>query len=98
MTPNDDDIECNDQGEDDSSREGETADEKVSLVSVPEVLYHSEGQAEGPGDATEAEVGVGWSEMEKGLYEKGLQIFGRNRYCRSDCMFLCSCAINDESL
>ena len=72
-------IECNDQGEDDSSREGEAADENISLVPVPEVLGYKEEQAEAADNTARAEVGVGWSEMEKGLYEKGLQIFGRNR-------------------
>lgn len=98
LTSNDDDIECNDQGEDDSSREGETVDEKISLVPVAEVLCYEEGQAEAPGDTAKAEVGVGWSIMEKGLYDKGLQIFGGNRYYISYCTFLYSCFIHDESL
>ncbi|KAG0557519.1 hypothetical protein KC19_11G137000 [Ceratodon purpureus] len=78
LTSNDDDIECNDQGEDDSSREGETVDEKVSLVPVAEVLCYEEDQAEAPDDTAKAEVGLGWNAMEKSLYDKGLQIFGGN--------------------
>ena len=87
LTSNDDDIECNDQGEDDSSREGETVDEKVSLVPVAEVLCYEEDQAEAPDDTAKAEVGLGWNAMEKSLYDKGLQIFGGNRYHICYCTF-----------
>lgn len=78
MDPGNDDE--NDVGEDDTSREGETADEKLAILPVPEVLGYKEGQDGVPGDTPIPDVGVGWSEMEKGLYEKGLQMFGRNRY------------------
>jgi len=75
-TKDDDDI---DQGEDDALRESEAVDEKLAIVPAPEVLNFRESEAPGVPTA-EIEVGVGWSEMEMGLYEKGLQIFGRNRY------------------
>lgn len=82
-TSNDDDNECNDQGDDDTSREGEIADMNVAIVPIPEVLSYKEGQDEAPDEAVKPEVGVGWSELELGLYEKGLQIFGKNRYVTS---------------
>jgi hypothetical protein len=69
-TANDDDNECNDQGDDGTSREAEIADMNVAIV----------GQDEAPDEAAKPEVGVGWSELELGLYEKGLQVFGKNRY------------------
>ena len=79
-TANEDDNECNDQGDDDTSREGEIADMNVALVPIPQVLSYKEGQDEAADETAKPEVSVGWSELELGLYEKGLQIFGRNRY------------------
>jgi hypothetical protein len=79
-TANDDDNECNDQGDDGTSREAEIADMNVAIVPIPEVLSYREGQDEAPDEAAKPEVGVGWSELELGLYEKGLQVFGKNRY------------------
>lgn len=79
-TLNDDENERNDQGDDDTSREGEIADMNIALVPIPEVFSYKEGQDEAPDEAAKPEVGVGWSQLELGLYEKGLLIFGKNRY------------------
>ncbi|KAG0563224.1 hypothetical protein KC19_8G013400 [Ceratodon purpureus] len=77
-TLNDDENERNDQGDDDTSREGEIADMNIALVPIPEVFSYKEGQDEAPDEAAKPEVGVGWSQLELGLYEKGLLIFGKN--------------------
>lgn len=66
----DDDDE---QGEADA----EAVDEKLAIVPAPEVLNFKEAEDDAP---AKPEVGTGWNELEMGLYEKGLQIFGKNRY------------------
>lgn len=75
-----DNVECNDKREDNVLPEGKIGDEKLAIVPIPEVLNFKEADDEAPGEMVKPEVGVGWSDMEMGLYEKGLQMFGKNRY------------------
>lgn len=69
----------NDDDEDDEQGEAnaEAVDEKLAIVPAPEVLNFKEAEDDAP---AKPEVGAGWNELEMGLYEKGLQIFGKNRY------------------
>lgn len=83
--PKDEDVEGSDQHEGDVAADCEVSKVKNEIVPVSEldgkeerILLLEDGGA--PSNIVKVEVGLGWSELEMGLYEKGLQVFGRNRY------------------
>lgn len=83
--PKDEDVEGSDQHEVDVVADCEVSIVKNDIMPISEldgnverILLLENGGA--PSNIVKVEVGVGWSELEMGLYEKGLQVFGRNRY------------------
>lgn len=83
--PKDEDVEGSDQHDGDVVADCEVSKVKNEIVPISEldgkeerILLLEDGGA--PSYIAKVEVGLGWSELEMGLYEKGLQVFGRNRY------------------
>lgn len=83
--PKDEDVEGSDQHDGDVVADCEVSKVKNEIVPVSQfdgkeehILLLENGGA--PSNIVKVEVGLGWSELEMGLYEKGLQVFGRNRY------------------
>lgn len=72
-----------DRPEGETLQEGKGAYLKGDKVVAPEPLAGEEEVMKdlaAAGLVPKVEVGEGWSVLEMGLYEKGLQIFGKNRY------------------
>jgi len=81
--PKDEDVEGSDQHDGDVVADCEVSKVKNEIVPISEldgkeerILLLEDGGA--PSYIAKVEVGLGWSELEMGLYEKGLQVFGRN--------------------